>query len=1143
MFRCPVSKKPTKKKHPESVKTTGEKTLYDKIALEVLHGHRAVFDSLSTHERSMVVDWVVEAVATGQLDNTVNQVLWEVDFVRRPVGIEQFLMDPYYFGRACAELHPLWVRDLKEVFAPNSTIFEWIFTGSIGCGKTTVAMAGLGYKLHYLSCLRDPARYYGLLSDSLLIFGIYSITKKQVADTGYFKLKGLLDTSPYFRKEFPRSSKIDSKIVFLKQNIQVVPGSRTLHALGLDLWSFCLGASHYVDTASGPVKITDMLTQCHRVWTVDDAGNEFLTVPLKAQLTGHLPIIPITLSNGQKLEPTPLHRWWVVRDNRKVWVLTRDLKIGDCLILSSRRSKLHVQKGATNAQVRDMREDAVLRDPAPVVGTRYGREAVSQAVSPCTTVRSGAECRACQGCQAGAVPCVQAANEVHNAKAPEVASLDTRDLHCEVSEGQAESRRCCRSMFPQGAGAYSGTVGRPCVCSGTTEGNREDTREVRSRPRVSEEASVASVGECRLSMVATLAGREVVSESVRNGAGNCIHPCEVRLGVRAKACTPVCWVGRGNSALSTGLPCGGLTGRVPASCEAGCVAGIEVASEYTRATGERVGDSQVGFNASAESFAVHSATGQHAGDRDCVLGMVCSEAGADVQVATVVEIGAPTAPRPVYDIVEVPTTHRFFTGTNAACGFVVSHNSMDEVNFMQERTDKERGQAVGQAYDLYNATHTRILSRFMRPGGTIPGVMFLMSSRNAQTSFLEQRLQTVTGKRNTTGMRGQISEHTYLSDYALWECKPEHRFTLPKFRVEVGDRIAASRILKPTDKPRPRGRVVTVPGEYYDLFKGDVDQALRDVAGVATFNISPLIRDRESVVDAVRQHLVHPFTRDVINLSTEDDVTLEEFFDLKLACKVVGGKWVPKLNPERSRFVHIDTSLTGDCTGLAMGHPSGIVRAKEYRPDGTVNEVFKPFVVMDFVLRILPPMSGEIPLWKIRAFIIYLRQLYVIARVTADGFQSRDTCQLLRKQGMECEVLSVDRSDEPYLTLRSALTDRRFAVYHYPPLADELLDLEHDIKTRKVDHPVKATGGGKGSKDVADATAGVTYGAITDTNTFSDLPVLDLDPTPTKNDTVSNRVIEPARVSDPVTAVRPAKRVKVGGQSFDWDRLRKDLRG
>jgi hypothetical protein len=690
-------------KPPDSVKGEQAEALFDRIAEEILHGDRALFESLTPYERSLVTQWMSEAIITGDAHNAVHDVLWEIDFHKKPVDIETFITNDYYLGRVLEGLDQNWVDDLKKVFAPGSKIFEWIMTGAIGIGKTTLAMVALAYKLHYLSCLRDAPTYYGLLKESLIVFGIYSITKLQVSDTGYYKLRGYVDNSPYFRLDFPRSRKIDSQLDFersTEKKIKVVPGSQDLHALGLDLYSF----------------------------------------------------------------------------------------------------------------------------------------------------------------------------------------------------------------------------------------------------------------------------------------------------------------------------------------------------------------------------------------------------------------------------------------------------SMDEVNFMREKSDKDKGRLVGQAYDLYNAVHTRITSRFIRPGGSIPGIMVLMSSRNAQTSFLESHIQKVGG-----------TEMTYISDYALWEVKPKHKFSLPTFKVEVGDRVSSSRILGDGEKSRADAKIIEVPGEFEQPFLEDIDQALRDIAGVATFNVSPLVRDRKSVFDMVRKNIPNPFTKPIVTIDVEDDITLDQFFEMRTVCRIRRGKWEPRLNPTRPRFAHVDLSLSGDCAGIAMGHVSGIIRHQRLRPDGATIIVENPFIIIDFMVRIAPPPSSEIDLSKIRSFILFLKDIYPLTRVTFDGFQSADSIQILRKapHKVEAGLLSVDKNDEPYLSLRSALFDRRIGGYRYDPFVDEVLDLQRYAKTKKVDHPIRATKGGKGSKDVSDSVAGVVWTCINDERASAELlpmpeeqgrkRVRTVDP---DEKVVSTEIDSQGRVVEPED--KPKGRL-VGGRLVDRESLRKNV--
>jgi len=83
---------------------------------------------------------------------------------------------------------------------------------------------------------------------------------------------------------------------------------------------------------------------------------------------------------------------------------------------------------------------------------------------------------------------------------------------------------------------------------------------------------------------------------------------------------------------------------------------------------------------------------------------------------------------------------------------------------------------------------------------------------------------------------------------------------------------------------------------------------------------------------------------------------------------------------------------------------------------------------------------------------------------------SIDSIQTLKSAGFNAELFSIDRNPEAYYTLKSALLDSRLNFYFYPPLIEELQQLE-ELKGTKIDHPRR------GSKDVADAVAGVCYHA------------------------------------------------------------------
>ena len=79
-------------------------------------------------------------------------------------------------------------------------------------------------------------------------------------------------------------------------------------------------------------------------------------------------------------------------------------------------------------------------------------------------------------------------------------------------------------------------------------------------------------------------------------------------------------------------------------------------------------------------------------------------------------------------------------------------------------------------------------------------------------------------------------------------------------------------------------------------------------------------------------------------------------------------------------------------------------------------------------------------------------------------------------KGFPYETISVDRVDsdhicKPYQYLKTTIYDKRLEIYDSQTLIDELIDLERNINTGKVDHP------DGGRKDVSDAVCGALFNA------------------------------------------------------------------
>ena len=258
--------------------------------------------------------------------------------------------------------------------------------------------------------------------------------------------------------------------------------------------------------------------------------------------------------------------------------------------------------------------------------------------------------------------------------------------------------------------------------------------------------------------------------------------------------------------------------------------------------------------------------------------------------------------------------------------------------------------------------------------------------------------------------------------------------------------------------------LIEIPNVYRKNFENKPEQALRDLAGIPPAAGDPFISLVYKIDEAVERWQVRydslgsPVTVDPVRPQFED------WFKAKNSLK---------------RAIHVDLaySARGDALGLAMGHVAEVV---EWEGD------LRPYIVFDMLLRMKAAPGTEILLQDVRRIIYHIRDDlgFKVGRVSMDGFQSTETKQQLRKRKFRTEYVSVDRSKLPYEDLRDALYEDRL---EFPPYytylskggdekiqiaVKELSELEEDDS--KVDHP------DTGSKDVADAMAGVVYALMGD---------------------------------------------------------------
>lgn len=136
-----------------------------------------------------------------------------------PVGVRQFIEDPYYLGLQ-GQVFPRLLDDLEELF--EGDYIEAILTGAIGWGKSTFAEIAMCRMLYEISCLRDPQKVYGLMKGSVIVLLNVGVTLDNARKVVFQGIKNKLHTSPYFVKEFPYDAWKTNELRF-PNNVWVFP--------------------------------------------------------------------------------------------------------------------------------------------------------------------------------------------------------------------------------------------------------------------------------------------------------------------------------------------------------------------------------------------------------------------------------------------------------------------------------------------------------------------------------------------------------------------------------------------------------------------------------------------------------------------------------------------------------------------------------------------------------------------------------------------------------------------------------------------------------------------------------------------------------------------------------------------------------
>lgn len=373
---------------------------------------------------------------------------------------------------------------------------------------------------------------------------------------------------------------------------------------------------------------------------------------------------------------------------------------------------------------------------------------------------------------------------------------------------------------------------------------------------------------------------------------------------------------------------------------------------------------------------------------------------------------------------------------------------IDEANFQEA--------VANQAVKNYETITRRMSSRFKLKNGSLPCRRWLVSSRNSDSSFLESHIEAV-----------KDNPKVLVLAPAIWDVQKEKGIYSGKtFPVFIGTNTQQPMICTTEKEVEDHaGYIIEVPDIYREEFEENLPGALMDLAGVANRSSMSLIYNVEKWVDC--QCLDNAIAKDEIILSIDGADKIMDYMVREL--------------PKYNYYVHLDGALKGDRFGFAMSAiEKQMTVSGRNLLTGEQTLRLSPSLITPIVFGIKARPGSEVPLWKVRQFLLDLRNKGVcIMQVSTDGFQSADMRQMLEKMGFNVKYVSVDTTKDPYLKFASNINHGLMKVPKSPILDFEVRYLEN--RDKKIDHPDKVMVNGryvKGSKDIADAVSASQHEAL-----------------------------------------------------------------
>lgn len=388
-------------------------------------------------------------------------------------------------------------------------------------------------------------------------------------------------------------------------------------------------------------------------------------------------------------------------------------------------------------------------------------------------------------------------------------------------------------------------------------------------------------------------------------------------------------------------------------------------------------------------------------------------------------------------------------------GLPVFFCMFDEISFLRNQDiDKQKAKAINMVDTAIGGMKTRFIFK-----GHNPTLLALCSSKRSEKSFLEEHMKTKLKSEK---------DNVMIVDKPVWGVKPKGTYKEETFSVAVGSKFLVSQVIPDGENEEDwykKGytKIIHPPIDFRPNFLDDIDRALCDFAGISSSEINKYISGI-AWSQCISKNYVNPFQKEILEIGDgrDDKVEYYNFFDMSV---------VPKQYLSKPLFVHMDMSVSGDMTGI------GGVWIIGKKPSVTEEQSSDLFYKVAFAVSIKAPKGRQVSFEKNRNFIRWLRKnSFNVKGVSTDSFQSYDTGQSLTAEHFNYQQISVDKVSPnhicvPYQYFKTTIYEQRLECFESKTLTEEIIDLERNINSGKIDHP------DGGRKDISDAICGSIYNA------------------------------------------------------------------